>query len=148
TQRGDTVYLSAPNILDTSHGRALVVHELTHALIDAMMIEVSFRDDEAVAYLAMLLYFHAAGGGSWYGRPEPDESRGRARNRQALEAMRTVALGVGARAGAGPTEVTQDERLALRQAIGTYGYPLGSSSFCNGIGGWRLRDGTWIRAGR
>ncbi len=47
-----------PNVLGSPSGRQTVVHECTHALIDATCAgrDVKFGDDEAAAYLAQMAY--------------------------------------------------------------------------------------------
>lgn len=56
--RQDKIRLRSPNVMQTLSGRATVIHECTHALLDFRDMRSNIRSDEGTAFVAAAMYMH------------------------------------------------------------------------------------------
>ena len=143
--RGDTLYFRTANMFDTSFKRAIVYHELIHALHDASGAGVSQRDGESASWLGEA-WFHLECGHD-ASNPPSNLSTEELEMYQGLTAVFPIASNVRDRfaqsGGTEPAEVSQAERTELRTIMGTLGYERRGRFDMNGVRNHILGRGPW-----
>lgn len=142
----DTISIADESVVSDISRRMPLIHEVTHAIIDAKAIPTSTRDNEAAAFLAGFLYDFNAGVARRAEDARPGASQRVQRNAQAWQEVFDVTQQVHARSnGSSIVQVTQDERRRLRWACNLFGIYSLTYSVTDGIRGYILRNGNWIR---
>ena len=137
--RYDAVYNSAankislrsPNVLQTVSGRAMVVHELTHAQFDLRSRPISILSEEGAAYVAQGLYMLFCNASL----EDIDQ--------QVTEEIRDIAVNMRIDSSypyLRTAEMTADQINTVRRVVHrSFGYRTGQY-LSNGIGGLRYRE--------
>mgnify|MGYP001795656921 FL=1 len=147
----DTIAVRSPQVISDPARRQPLLHELTHALFDAHGVPISIRDEESAAYLAGYHIAMHSGTATRADAPAPGDTERTVRRKSAHQEFHDVALAVFRRAPQGQlATVTREERSRLRMACGVIGYRMrwrsgGQTYSADGIGGYVLRNGAWLR---
>jgi hypothetical protein len=125
--RHDRLHVRGGDVLDTPGGRALVVHECTHAQSDMRARTLAVRPDEAMARIAMAWYLLACGENptAHVPRLQPDFVE----LARALRSRAQHAIGA-------PVAMTREEIILARRRVPS-SYPNVTDALNNGIQGFR-----------